>query len=1242
MVVEYPYLVMKEGRPGARVVEADLTLADLATRPVIRDESTNTYLVFDSRDEFHAWYAELPEPRRSCHEVIFGQLPQRLKFDVDAPSLALEAFPEAELGASGGMRPRPAPAGAAQAQVLLPGAVTALALACLDEYFGVTSDLLDGAAAPPAPAGPAPQADPDDALRRLNDRKARAIVDRLIEAVLDELYVGYNGHEDLRPERGDLAITDSSGPTPEGWKYSYHVIVLPYAVLDHYEAREFTARVVEALPPAYRDYVDTGVNNDGGCFRLAGSAKPGTGRYKRATAEAARTFGTAAGLSERELLITAAPGARVLARVYCKADGARARRPRAALGERSPAVRAMLDLAGGAGVLRGHVFREARGSLLCFDRAEPSHCRICGETHHRDNSLMLGLAPAGAGGGYRVVEYCRQARGRSFTVGELALSEEDLRGADPQAALRLPRERAEPRRGEAGREPRAADVACARSGGRLAERVAAVRAGRADPHAALASAFERLPAAQQTVYSEPQMRDYELVPTLAVRAQMKLGKTKALRRYLDAYFPAAGLTANVVRFVTFRQTFGRALAEAFPDFTLYSDVAGDLDAVQHPRLIVQVESLHRLRLGACPAPVDLLVLDEAESVLSQFGSGLHRQFTAAFAAFQWMLRTARHVVCLDANLGDRAFRTLGRMRPAHPPHFHWNRHARAAGDAYYLTADQGAWLEELYARLRAGQRVVLPTNSLAEARAYEENLRRAFPQKRVRLYSSETPPSEKARHFGDVRTHWGDLDVLIFTPTCSAGVSFEEEHYDVLFGFFGEDSCDVETCRQMMARVRHLRAREHYVCLRAPGRHCQPTDPDEIGRLVRDKRAGLYRGVEDVALHFEYADDGTPCYRETDAYHLWVENLRVANLSRNEFARRFVDQVADTGAGVELLPPRAGPELGAGAALLADHRGTQDRLKAARCAAVAAAADLAPDDAAAVREALQAQQDVAPGDRLAYEKYMLREAYGWHGRPVDAAFVARYRPAAVRRVYRNLCQITEGPSVRASLRLLQQREAHHYAYVAAAGDHAGVCRDLLRDRTTYVSRAHLFAVWLLGLCGFSFAGGERVHEAALAARLRAALPALGRMLARLVFEFEVQRPNLGRLALEADRRQFLGGALRFVNTVLRLMYGRHLARATRRAGGACAGAYVLDLSPVGRLFVFSRQPEPDDTPGGPRPHIPSNLAEAPAADGGVRLFMEEVFYGESADDSASGEGPDPDPDEEPASDPDEDLAALED
>ena len=819
-------------------------------------------------------------------------------------------------------------------------------------------------------------------------------------------------------------------------------------------------------------------------------------------------------------------------------------------------------------ILTGHSFSEVRGNLLCFTREAPSYCRICGEIHHNDNSLLISILSEND-----VVEHCRQARGKSYLIGSI-------------------------HNGEAFQQ---------RLQDQISERINAIQEAKINVHDSLASKFELLPNTQ--IYSEPTMRTYELVPTLAILAQMKLGKTKALRTYLAEHFPIDSIDPKVIRFITFRQTFSNSISKDFPDFTVYNNVSGDLTAARFPRLIVQVESLNRLKMGAHPEPIDLLILDEVESILAQFNSGLHKHFNAAFAMFQWMVQTAHHVVCMDANLSDRTYNMLIRMRPSHPITFHWNQFARAAEDIYNFTTDQSAWLGKLYELLNAGLKIVLTTNSLTEAKAYEEAIRREFPKKNIMLYSSETSASEKSRHFEDVHSYWGKLEVLIFTPTCSAGVSFELEHFDTIFGYFCDSSCDVETCRQMIGRVRNLRSHEHYICFRTT-KSMLPTTTTEIGKRIRDKRCGLYREVDDTSIQFEYDVNGEIRFYESNYYHLWVETIRINNLSKNDFARRFIDQVADTGAQIGTLQSTLSLEISS--ALLLSHREIRKELKETRCNAIANAADLEPEEAAYIRDALQNQIEVDPQLRIAYEKYQLCDVYSWHGRPLDAAFVDAYQGYDTRRVYRNLCRITKGATILESLKLMRNQEFDHYNYImdsrTESFEYVNESRDLLRDKTTYVFQSHFIAVWLLRICGFTcITDKKHIHEELIEARLRNSIPTLKKSIDNIVFEFEIPQPNLDRISRETDRSRFLSNILRTINAVLRIMYGLQVKRLTKKATGVTVcGLYSITNNVTGKRFVFSQTP--DDT----RPHIQSNLLIV-APHEKVNLFLDSTYYASELD-----------------------------
>ncbi|MTV59162.1 hypothetical protein GM547_14040, partial [Streptococcus pneumoniae] len=72
----------------------------------------------------------------------------------------------------------------------------------------------------------------------------------------------------------------------------------------------------------------------------------------------------------------------------------------------------------------------------------------------------------------------------------------------------------------------------------------------------------------------------------------------------------------------------------------------------------------------------------------------------------------------------------------------------------------------------------------------------------------------KKKHFENVNKYWSKLDIVIFTPTCSEGVSFTKENFDCVFGLFYDHSACAETARQMMHRVRNISTNKYYVYIK--------------------------------------------------------------------------------------------------------------------------------------------------------------------------------------------------------------------------------------------------------------------------------------------------------------------------------------------------------------------------------------------------------------------------------------------
>jgi hypothetical protein len=172
---------------------------------------------------------------------------------------------------------------------------------------------------------------------------------------------------------------------------------------------------------------------------------------------------------------------------------------------------------------------------------------------------------------------------------------------------------------------------------------------------------------------------------------------------------------------------------------------------------------------------------------------------------------------MDALVSDRTFNILNRLRPDPQIFYHNNTYRNASDDHYNITHSYDAWLLELLNAIKEGHRIAMPISSLKIANETKAIIQEKYPELRIKLYSSETSIAEKKEHFANVKLYWSQYDVILYTPTISAGVSFEEKHFTKIFAYFTDKSCPVETCIQMLGRVRDVASKSYYICLAATG-----------------------------------------------------------------------------------------------------------------------------------------------------------------------------------------------------------------------------------------------------------------------------------------------------------------------------------------------------------------------------------------------------------------------------------------
>jgi hypothetical protein len=87
-----------------------------------------------------------------------------------------------------------------------------------------------------------------------------------------------------------------------------------------------------------------------------------------------------------------------------------------------------------------------------------------------------------------------------------------------------------------------------------------------------------------------------------------------------------------------------------------------------------------------------------------------------------------------------------------------------------------------------------------------EYIHKHFPQKKIGLYNSLSKSSD----LKNISVEWSSYDILIYTPTILAGVSYILPHYTHAFCFWNNRTTDVHSSIQMMRRVRDISSGEFY------------------------------------------------------------------------------------------------------------------------------------------------------------------------------------------------------------------------------------------------------------------------------------------------------------------------------------------------------------------------------------------------------------------------------------------------
>lgn len=357
---------------------------------------------------------------------------------------------------------------------------------------------------------------------------------------------------------------------------------------------------------------------------------------------------------------------------------------------------------------------------------------------------------------------------------------------------------------------------------------------------------------------------------LAVRGAMGTGKTKALAWYLK-FHPHARVLS-----VTYRRTLARETSENLYGFVNYEDAGkGWLCA---KRLAVQVDSLHRVF-----GKFDLLVLDEVTYTLSRLFCDVSEK-DGCWKSLKHFIGTSKNILLMDKNLDQptiNLFEELDVSCFVMRNEFKAHRNKKLLVSPTFLE-----FKEKLLGELANGKKICFPCSSkkklLLVCREAQELGHRA-------LWYTGEGKSENVW-----LEQWDDYDLVAYTPTISAGVSYEQEHFDKVYGYFSSHSCCAEEAEQMLFRVRNIADNEVVLAFDNRYMNLAVTKEEVVKNIeARDSSSFALSGIEwDM-------DTGKMVDGPRSRAH--VESIIKRNVSKNNISGTLLGLLEEQGMVTEYL-----------------------------------------------------------------------------------------------------------------------------------------------------------------------------------------------------------------------------------------------------------------------------------------------------------------------------------------------------
>lgn len=215
---------------------------------------------------------------------------------------------------------------------------------------------------------------------------------------------------------------------------------------------------------------------------------------------------------------------------------------------------------------------------------------------------------------------------------------------------------------------------------------------------------------------------------------------------------------------------------------------------------------------------DLVIIDEVEQVLSHFLSKtIGHERLVIFDYFKCLIRQAKSVVSLDADLGWISFDTLTKLRSKEfcagetPVHVYINSY-KPVQKSIQMYALMDQLIEHIKRSVLEGKRVFVTSNSKTKIKALEESIKDLSAQTKkpiplITITSENSKERETQQFIKNIKKEILKYQVVLSSPSLGTGIDITfknaSSEIDCVYGIFENLINSHTEIDQQLARVRH-------------------------------------------------------------------------------------------------------------------------------------------------------------------------------------------------------------------------------------------------------------------------------------------------------------------------------------------------------------------------------------------------------------------------------------------------------